>query len=110
MSLADRAFVPCTTATPRLDVAAIESLHRELGNGWEVVEGHHLRKTFRFPDFAGALAFVNRVGALADQLDHHPDIHLTWGKATIEIWTHTIDGVGESDFIYAARVERLQQT
>lgn len=68
---------------------------------------HHLHKTFRFKDFKATLEFVNRVGAIAEQEGHHPDICFGWGKATIEIWTHKIDGLTESDFILAAKIDEV---
>lgn len=85
-------------------------LHAQIGGdtgGWRIVDEHHLEKEFRFPDFAAALAFVNRVGAMADAQNHHPDIFLTWGRARIAIWTHKIDGLTESDFIFAAKCNSL---
>lgn len=75
--------------------------------GWEVVNEHHLKKLYKFPNFVTALAFVNRVGELAEKIGHHPDITLTWGKAGIEIWTHKIDGLTESDFVLAAKIDKL---
>ena len=75
--------------------------------GWDVVEEHHLRKIFEFKDFREALAFVNRVGQLAEEQGHHPDISFGWGRAEITIWTHKIDGLTESDFILAAKIDKL---
>jgi 4a-hydroxytetrahydrobiopterin dehydratase len=75
--------------------------------GWEVVANHHLAKTFKFKDFEQALAFVNRVGEMAEAQWHHPDINLAWGKVAIEIWTHKIDGLTESDFVFAAKCDAL---
>ena len=77
--------------------------------GWSVREEHHIRKTFQFPDFRQALSFVNRVGEVAEEQGHHPDILLAWGKAEITIWTHKINGLTESDFILAAKIDRLIQ-
>ena len=74
---------------------------------WDVVGEHHLSRTFRFPNFVDALAFVNRVGALAEEEGHHPDICFTWGRVRIEIHTHKIDGLTASDFILAAKIDRL---
>jgi 4a-hydroxytetrahydrobiopterin dehydratase len=71
-----------------------------------VVDGHHLRKSYKFKNFQDALAFVNRVGAVAEAEGHHPDISFTWGRARIEIWTHSVDGLSESDFVLAAKVDR----
>jgi 4a-hydroxytetrahydrobiopterin dehydratase len=75
--------------------------------GWSVVDDHHLEKTYRFRDFADALGFVNRVGALAEEQDHHPDIYLAWGRVDVKIWTHKIDGLTESDFIFAAKCDTV---
>ena len=76
--------------------------------GWVVVEGHHIQKQFKFRNFREALEFTNRVGELAEQQGHHPDIGLSWGKVEITIWTHKINGLTESDFILAAKIDRLQ--
>ncbi len=76
-------------------------------HGWKVVNEHHLEKTFTFPDFKRALIFTNKVGGLAEEQGHHPDILLAWGKVTITIWTHKIDGLTESDFVLAAKIDRL---
>jgi 4a-hydroxytetrahydrobiopterin dehydratase len=91
---------------PPLEADAIAGFLKEL-SGWEVVEQHHLEKGYAFDDFAQALAFVNRVGELAEAEGHHPDIYLTWGKVRIQIWTHKIDGLTESDFILAAKIDEL---
>ena len=74
-------------------------------HGWEVVNQHHLKKSYRFKDFQESLEFVNRVGALAEEQGHHPDIYFGWGNAEITIWTHKIDGLTESDFILAAKID-----
>lgn len=105
--LANQPCVPCRGGVDPLKGADLKALQDRLGSGWEVVEEHHLSKTFSFPDFAEALAFVNRVGALAEEVGHHPDIWFTWGKARVEIFTHKIDGLAEADFVLAAKVERL---
>jgi 4a-hydroxytetrahydrobiopterin dehydratase len=99
--------VPCRGGVPPLEGDDLSRLHTELGGGWRVVEGHHLEKEYTFSDFSGALQFVNRVGEMADEQDHHPDIYLAWGRARVEIWTHKIDGLTESDFVFAARCEAL---
>lgn len=74
---------------------------------WQVVEEHHLKRSFKFPDFKSALAFVNLVGGIAEEQGHHPDIVLGWGKVEITTWTHAVDGLTESDFILAAKIDRL---
>lgn len=98
---------PRGTKTPPLSGSRLESMFDMLGNQWRLLEDQRLEKKFRFKDFQGALDFTNRVGALAESVDHHPEIYLTWGKVTITIWTHSIGGLSEADFIFAAKVDRL---
>ncbi len=102
--LAKKSCVPCKGGTPPLTNREITPLLAQV-DGWEVVDGHHLRKTFRFKDFRATLDFVNRVGSIAEHEGHHPDICFGWGKATCEIWTHKINGLTESDFVLAAKVD-----
>ena len=104
--LAGKTCVPCRGGVPPLKGDALRELHAQL-DGWDVVDEHHLSKTCKFADFAAALAFVNRVGALAEAQGHHPWIHFTWGRVKIEIWTHKIDGLTESDFVLAAKIDAL---
>ncbi len=102
--LAQRACVPCRGGVPPLSPEKVEALLQELDD-WTVEQEYHLTKTLKFRDFAEALAFVNRVGAIAEQENHHPDLHLAWGKVRVEIWTHKIKGLTESDFIFAAKCD-----
>ena len=104
-SLAAETCIPCRGGVPPLKGAELEALARELGNGWSVVNEHHLEKEYKFPDFAEALAFTNNVGAVAEAAGHHPDIHLAWGKVRVTIWTHKIDGLTRSDFVLAAKID-----
>lgn len=76
-------------------------------SAWHVVDGHHLEREFTFPDFRSALAFTNRVGALAEAANHHPDIHLSWGKVRITLWTHTANGVTQKDHDLAKQIDAL---
>jgi 4a-hydroxytetrahydrobiopterin dehydratase len=105
-ALAGETCVPCRGGVPPLTSEEIAPLLRELGNGWQVMNAHHLEKEFKFPDFAQALAFTNRVGAIAEEAGHHPDIYLGWGKVRITIWTHKIDGLSRSDFVLAAKLDQ----
>jgi len=93
---------------PPLKGEALQALQRQV-EGWNVVEEHHLFKSFKFPDFRKALDFVNRVGEIAEEQGHHPVITLTWGKAEIKIYTHKINGLTESDFILAAKIDTLNK-
>ncbi|HEX8852485.1 MAG TPA: 4a-hydroxytetrahydrobiopterin dehydratase [Pyrinomonadaceae bacterium] len=96
--------VPCHGGVLPLESAEIAELLKQL-RGWEVVAEHHLQKSYEFANFAEALEFVNRIGAIAEQEGHHPDISFGWAYARIQIWTHAIDGLSESDFILAARID-----
>ena len=107
-NLAAKTCVPCRGGVSPLGGAEITTLLAELGNNWQVIADHHLRKEFKFPDFRTALDFTNQVGAIAEEQDHHPDIYLAWGRVEITIWTHKIDGLHESDFILAAKIDRTQ--
>ena len=104
--LADKKCVPCRGGVPPLKGKELAPLHKSVPQ-WKVVNEHHIVREFKFPDFAKALEFVNRVGALAEEQGHHPDILLAWGKAEVTLWTHKIDGLTESDFIMAAKIDRL---
>jgi 4a-hydroxytetrahydrobiopterin dehydratase len=105
--LAAKRCVPCMGGVPPLQGDELRELQLELGGGWRVVDEHHLEKTFEFEDFRQALDFTNRLGELAEQQGHHPDIYLSWGKVGVQIWTHKIDGLTESDFVLAAKTDRL---
>jgi 4a-hydroxytetrahydrobiopterin dehydratase len=105
--LADRECVPCRGGVEPLKGAALQALHEQLGGDWKLIDEHHLVKEFKFPDFGTALDFVNRVGELAETVDHHPDLHVAWGKVKVVIWTHKIDGLSETDFVFAAKADRL---
>lgn len=107
MELADKKCVPCSGNVPALKGEALRKLQQEASQ-WTVVDEHHLFRQFRFPDFKQALAFVNRVGELAETEGHHPDILLAWGKAEITLWTHKVNGLTENDFILAAKIDKLR--
>lgn len=105
-NLAQRACVPCRGGVPPLQGEALTPLAAQVP-GWQVVGEHHLSRVFTFADFRSALAFVNRVGELAEHEGHHPDLTLSWGKVGVEIHTHKINGLTESDFILAAKISLL---
>ncbi|MHC5007392.1 MAG: 4a-hydroxytetrahydrobiopterin dehydratase [Planctomycetota bacterium] len=96
--------MPCRGGTPPLSPDRVRDLLRDV-NGWTVKQEYHLTRTYEWPDFATALAFVNRIGEIAEHQNHHPDLYLAWGKVRVEVWTHKIKGLTESDFIFAAKVD-----
>lgn len=105
--LASMVCVPCRGGVPPFTREEIEPYLADLENDWRVVDDHHLEKEFRFKDFREALAFTNRVGELAEDVGHHPDIELRWGRVKLTIYTHKIDGLHESDFVLAAKADTL---
>jgi 4a-hydroxytetrahydrobiopterin dehydratase len=106
MNLAGKHCVPCRGGVPPVQGAELEQLKSQVP-GWQVVNGHHLTKTYTFPDFRTALDFVNKAGAIAETEGHHPDLLLSWGKVEVTTWTHKIDGLTESDFILAAKIDQI---
>ena len=88
-----------------LDDKHIEELLAKLPGKWHLDWQNHLEQEFKFKNFRDGLEFVNKVGALAEDYGHHPDVHLTWGKVRITLWTHSIDGLSKSDFLMAEYID-----
>ena len=109
MGLADKQCIPCRGGVPPLPAARTAELLKELGGGWQLDADGHLSRLYAFGDFAGALEFANRVGAIAEEQAHHPDLHIAWGKCRVVIWTHKINGLTESDFYLAAKISRTEK-
>jgi 4a-hydroxytetrahydrobiopterin dehydratase len=105
--LSDKECTPCRGGVEPLGVRELTPYLQQLADGWNIIEGGKLEKTFKFKNFKEALDFTNRLGQLAEQRQHHPDIHLSWGKVRVELWTHKIGGLHENDFILAANIDRL---
>ena len=105
--LAEKDCVPCKGGVPPLKGNDLAKLAGQLNGGWRVINDHHLEKEYKFKDFRDALAFTNQVGELAEAQGHHPDIYLTWGQVRLTIWTHKNDGLTESDFVLAAKADKL---
>ena len=106
-SLADKECVPCRGDVPPLKGDALARMARQLSGSWQVLNEHHLEREYQFKNFREALDFTNKVGELAEAQGHHPDIYLAWGKVKLTLWTHKIDGLTESDFIFAAKADKL---
>ena len=111
MSLDEMKCVPCRGGMPPLTDAEIDQYYRQL-QSWSVVEKEgvkRLERSFKFNDFAEALAFTNKVGEIAEKEGHHPDILTEWGRVTVSWWTHKINGLHKNDFIMAAKTDALFQ-
>ncbi len=108
LCLAEKKCVPCEGGVPALKGAALKEYEAELP-AWRVVEEHHLERRYSFADFRQALEFVNHIGAIAEQEGHHPDICLGWGKVDVKIYTHSVDGLTENDFVLAAKIEEARR-
>ncbi len=107
VELARKRCEPCSGNTPSLEADEIREYQGQIDSAWKVVDQHHLERNFTFDDFQQALDFVNRVGAVAESEQHHPDIFLSYRKAQVKLWTHAIDGLSENDFIMADKVDEL---
>jgi 4a-hydroxytetrahydrobiopterin dehydratase len=105
-NLADKKCVPCRGGTPPLTPEHIAPLLAQL-DGWKVEENKKLVKSFRFKNFAQAVEFVNAITTVAETEQHHPDLYVRWGETRVYLWTHKIDGLSESDFVMAAKIDRL---
>ena len=104
--LALRTCVPCKGGVPPLKGEELRKISQQLPQ-WKVIDEHHIARTFDFSDFKSALDFVMNIGEVAEEQGHHPDIYLAWGKVRVTLWTHKIDGLTESDFVMAAKIEEL---
>lgn len=105
--LNEKKCIPCEGGVPPLSLEKRKDFLKELNIKWKIESNHHLEREFSFKDFAEALDFTNRVGELAENEGHHPDIFLSWGKVKVQIVTHKIDALTESDFILAAKIDDL---
>ncbi len=99
--------LPCTGSTAKLKHAEQQAFLKFVHPDWIIVDQHHLERSFKFPDFKEALSFANKIGAIAEEERHHPDIHLSYGNVRVTIWTHKIDGLSESDFILASKIDAI---
>ena len=99
--------IPCEGGVPPLSEKESNNLLDKINDGWQLIENHHIERTWKFSDFQKALNFVNMAGAICEEENHHADFEIGWGRAKALIWTHKIDGLTESDFILAAKLDSL---
>ena len=103
--LAEKSCMSCRGGVPPLTTKEIKKLLQELGNGWIVNNKGHLHKEYFLDGFTGPMSFANKIAKVAEKEGHHPDLKISWGICSVEIWTHKINGLTESDFILAAKIE-----
>ncbi len=101
-----KACTDCSCAVEALKGVALKRIAKKL-SGWKLVKNHHLEREYKFKNFLQALKFTNKVGALAEKEQHHPDFYLAWGKVKLTLWTHKVDGLTGGDFIFAAKINKL---
>ncbi len=106
MSLADNKCVPCRGGVPPMELTRARALLDELEPGWALNDEGHLERCYEFGNFVDAMSFANRVAEIAEAERHHPDLHIAWGECRVEIWTHKIGGLTDSDFYLAAKADR----
>lgn len=106
MALWQKQCGPCRGDVAQLTPSQYEPLLQEL-SGWQVIDGPKLLKTVKLANFAQSLALANKIGAVAEEQGHHPDLLVRWGSLRIEIWTHAIGGLSENDFILAAKIDQV---
>ena len=107
MELFEKHCMPCEGGLPPFTKAQITKYTHQLQKGWQVIDNKKLRKEFKFKNFVQTMGFVNQVALIAQAQDHHPDMHVSYSKVTVELWTHAIGGLSENDFIMAAKIDRL---
>lgn len=106
--LLEKKCIPCSGIIPPLTPNEITNFKAKINNDWKVIENHHIHRDFTFENFIEALNFTNKIGEIAEKEGHHPDIYLAWGKVGVTIWTHKINGLTESDFILAAKIDHIE--
>ena len=107
MDLTSMNCIPCEGGIEPFDQKLIGIYLKELGNDWLLIENRKIAKDFQFRKYAQTIEFVNKVAELAELENHHPVMHVYYGKVTIELWTHAINGLSDNDFIMAAKIDKL---
>ena len=105
--LARRRCVPCRGGVPPLAGDDLSALRGQVSPEWKIVDGHHLEREIAVSNFRKSLALANRIGEIAEEQGHHPDLLVGWGRLRITLFTHAIDGLHENDFILAAKIDEM---
>lgn len=108
MDLSTKKCVPCEGGTPAFDPQQIAEYRQNIGDNWNVIGYKKIASDFHFKKYDQTIKFVNKVAALADAENHHPVMHVYYGKVVVELWTHSVNGLSENDFILAAKIDKLK--
>ena len=108
LDLTQKKCVPCEGGVDPLKGEKINEYLKAVSSEWKVMDEKSIRRQFKFKDFKKALEFVNKVGKLAEDQGHHPDIFINYSRVTLDLSTHAIGGLSKNDFILAAKIEQLQ--
>ncbi len=107
MKLSEKNCISCEGKIPKLSPNEIKNFSSELKNDWQVIDSKKISFEFKFKNFVEAMSFANKITEISETENHHPDLHISWGKVGVEIWTHTINGLSENDFILASKIEKI---
>lgn len=109
MELAEQKCKPCSGDTPPLEGEELQSYKKRVDERWELIDDHHLKRDYDFKNFRQALDFTVKIGEMSEEEGHHSEIVLTWGKVSVTVYTHAIDGLSDNDFIWAAKADQLYE-
>ena len=107
MELSQKKCVPCEGGVSKLTMDEVDRYISELNTDWEIIESNKIKRTFHFVNFVQTMDFVYKVAETAEAEGHHPDLHISYGKCEVELWTHAIGGLSENDFILASKIDKL---
>lgn len=107
MDLSAKKCIPCEGGVPALDANEVSDYKKLISDNWKVIENNKLSREFYFVSYRHTIDFINEVADIAEKEGHHPVLHIYFGRALVELWTHSISGLSENDFILAAKIDKL---
>ena len=107
MDLSTKKCVPCEGGILPLNETEISEYKKQISESWIVIENNKLSKEFFFVSYRHTIDFVIKVASIAEEEGHHPVLHIYFGRAVVDLWTHSISGLSENDFILAAKIDKI---
>ena len=107
MDLSKKKCIPCEGGIPPLTEKEVSEFKKQISSGWEVTANSKISKEFMFVSYRHTMDFVNKVADIAEEEGHHPVLHIFFGRAVVELWTHSVNGLSENDFILAAKIDKI---